>query len=136
MSHRPAGDGRGVGDGSGTRCMSKRRKNANLKTSFTSKKKKLLEEQLHDGSLHQSACVLGMGLGRLLIWTPPSRSAAISQRGCGSHHGAALIDPSTPRRRLAASQSRVYFHSGGLFYHSVGGVVELQRNRQAYRGPR
>lgn len=63
-------------------------------------------------------------------------SAAISQRGCGSHPGAALIDPSTPRRRLAASQSRVYFHSGGLFYHLVGGVVELQRNRQAYRGPR
>lgn len=39
VSHRQAGGGRGVGDGSGTRCMSKRRKNANLKTRFTSKKK-------------------------------------------------------------------------------------------------
>lgn len=38
VSHRLAGGGGGVGGGSGTRCMSKRQKNANLKTSFTSKK--------------------------------------------------------------------------------------------------
>lgn len=126
MSHRLAGGGGGVGDGSGTRCMSKRQKNANLKTSFTSKKK-LLEEQLQsDLFISRHAC--SEWGSDLPIWTLPSQSAAISQRGCGSHPGAALIDPSTPRRRLVASQSQVYFHGGG--------VAELQRNRQAYRGPR
>lgn len=39
MSHRPAGGGGAVGEGLGTRCVSKRGKNANLKTLYVQKKK-------------------------------------------------------------------------------------------------
>lgn len=133
VSHRPAGGGGAVGEGFGTRCMSKRRKNANLKTLYVPKKKRNCWRN-NCSPISSSGGMRARNGARLIADTDAAGSISRDQP-----EGMRVTSLSRCHRPVNMEAQ----HQGADrpcrrvgFIILVSGVAKLHRNRQAYRGPR